>query len=101
MAPDYVFRPMSVGDLSTIRSWLETPEVMRRWGQPDEQYALVRGGLAHPDMDQFIVTLDDCPFAHNQCYPLGTYNQGLRSHPPETRGIDQFFGISDFIGRGH
>ena len=43
MAPDYVFRPVSVSDLSTIRSWLETPEVMRWWGAPDEQYALVSG----------------------------------------------------------
>ena len=72
MAPDYVFRPMSVSDLSTIRCWLETPEVVRWWGQPDEQYALVSGDLDHPDMDQFIVTLDDCPFGYIQCYPLGT-----------------------------
>jgi aminoglycoside 6'-N-acetyltransferase len=101
MAPDYVFRPMSVGDLSTIRSWLETPEVMRWWGQPDEQYSLVSGDLDHPEMDQFIVALDDCPFGYIQCYALSTWNQGLGSHPSGTRGIDQFIGISDLIGRGH
>jgi aminoglycoside 6'-N-acetyltransferase len=101
MAPDYVFRPMSVSDLPTIRSWLETPEVMRWWGQPDEQYALVSGDLDHPDMDQFIVALGDCPFGYIQCYVLSTWNQGFGSHPPGTRGIDQFIGISDMIGRGH
>jgi aminoglycoside 6'-N-acetyltransferase len=101
MAPDYVFRPMSTDDLSTIRSWLETPEVMRWWGQPDEQYALVSGDLDHPDMDQFIVALDDRPFGYIQCYALSTWNQGLGSHPTGTRGIDQFIGIPDMIGRGH
>ena len=101
MAPDYVFRPMSVSDLSTIRGWLETPEVIRWWGAPDEQYALVSGDLDHPDMDQFIVALDDCPFGYIQCYALGTWNQGFGSHPDNTRGIDQFIGISDMIGRGH
>ena len=101
MAPDYVFRPMSVNDLPTIRCWLETPEVMRWWGQPDEQYALVSGDLDHPDMDQFIVALDDHPFGYIQCYALSTRNQGFGPHPSRTRGIDQFIGVSDMIGRGH
>jgi aminoglycoside 6'-N-acetyltransferase len=101
MAPDYVFRPMSVSDLPTIRCWLETPEVMRWWGQPDEQYALVSGDLDHPDMDQFIVALDDQPFGYIQCYALGTWNQGFGSQPANTRGIDQFIGMSDMIGHGH
>jgi aminoglycoside 6'-N-acetyltransferase len=101
MAPDYVFHSMSAADLSLIRCWLETPEVMRWWGQPDEQFALVSGDLDHPDMDQFIVALDEHPFGYIQCYPLSTWNQGFGSHPPATRGIDQFIGVSDMIGRGH
>ena len=51
MAPDYAFRPMSSGDLPMIRRWLETPEVVRWWGEPEEQYALVSGDIDHPDMD--------------------------------------------------
>jgi aminoglycoside 6'-N-acetyltransferase len=101
MAPDYVFRPMSADDLPMIRHWLETPEVMRWWGAPDEQYALVSGDLDHPDMDQFIVALDDRPFGYIQCYALSTWNQGFGSHPTGTRGIDQFIGIPQMIGRGH
>ena len=101
MAPGYVFRPMSASDLPTIRSWLETPEVVRWSGAPDEQYALVSGDLDHPDMDQFIVALDDHPFGYIQCYALSSWNQGFGSHPPGTRGIDQFIGVSDMIGRGH
>jgi aminoglycoside 6'-N-acetyltransferase len=98
---DYLFRPMTAGDLSLIRRWLETSEVRRWWGQPDEQYALVSGDLDHPDMDQFMVALDGRPFAYIQCYALSTWNQGFGAQPPRTRGIDQFIGEPDMIGRGH
>ena len=101
MAPEYVFRPMLSGDLPMIRRWLETPEVVRWWGRPDEQYELVSGDLDHPDMDQFIVSIDDHPFGYVQCYALSTWNQGFGAQPSGTRGIDQFIGDSDLIGRGH
>src|SRR5215475_4698328 len=92
MAPDYAFRPMSSVDLALIRRWLQMPEVRRWWGDPDEQYELVSSDLAHPDMDQFIVSCDGQPFAYIQCYALSTWNQGFGAHPAQTRGIDQFIG---------
>ena len=101
MAPSYLFHPITSDDLPVIRRWLETPEVARWWGVPDEQYALVSGDLDHPNMDQFMVALGDQPFGYIQCYALSTWNQGFGSHPPGTRGIDQFIGISDMMGRGH
>jgi aminoglycoside 6'-N-acetyltransferase len=101
MAADYRFRPMGSADLAMVRRWLETPEVSRWWGRPDEQYQLVRGDLEHPDMDQFIVAVDEHPFGYIQCYALSTWNAGLGAHPAGTRGIDQFIGVSDMIGRGH
>ena len=101
MAPDYIFHPMSAADLPMIRCWLETPEVVHWWGDPDEQYALVSGDLDHPDMDQFIVAVDDRPFGYIQCYALSTWNQSFGTHPPKTRGIDQFIGEPDMFGRGH
>ena len=97
----YAFRAMTRADLSIVRRWLQTPEVLRWWGNPDEQYELVSGDLDHPDMDQFIVTLDGRPFAYLQCYRLSTWNQGFGDHPPETRGIDQFIGEPELIGCGH
>ena len=75
--------------------------MVRWWGDADEQYALVSGDLDHPDMDQFIVALDDRPFGYIQCYALSTWNQGFGAQPPRTRGIDQFIGEPDMIGRGH
>jgi aminoglycoside 6'-N-acetyltransferase len=101
MAPEYVFRPMTPSDLPLIRSWLQAPEVVRWWGDPDEQYSLVSGDLDHPDMDQFIVSLGEKPFGYIQCYKLSTWNQGFGAQPPATRGIDQFIGEPAMIGRGH
>jgi aminoglycoside 6'-N-acetyltransferase len=101
MAPAYVFHPMAADDLAMIQRWLETSEVARWWGHPDEQYALVSGDLDHPDMDQFIVALDEHPFGYIQCYPLNTWNLSFGVQPPATRGIDQFIGEPDMIGRGH
>ena len=75
MAPDYTFHPISSGDLSLIRTWLETPEVAHWWGQSAEQYALVSGDRDHPDMDQFIVAIDNHPFGYIQCYALSTWNR--------------------------
>jgi aminoglycoside 6'-N-acetyltransferase len=59
------------------------------------------GDLDHPDMDQFIVSLDGRPFGYIQSYALSTWNQGFGEHPAKTRGIDQFIGEPDMIGRGH
>jgi aminoglycoside 6'-N-acetyltransferase len=101
MPPAYAFRPMSAADLPLVRGWLETPEVVRWWGEPDEQYALVSGDLDHPDMDQFIVSLGERRFGYLQCYPLSTWNQGFGTQPARTRGIDQFIGEPELIGCGH
>jgi aminoglycoside 6'-N-acetyltransferase len=61
----------------------------------------VSGDLEHPDMDQFIVALGGHPFGYIQCYALSTWNQGFGPQPPRTRGIDQFIGDPEMIGRGH
>ena len=81
MALAYAFHPMSRDHLPMIRRWLETPEVVRWWGDPDEQYELVSGDLDHPDMDQFIVTLGEEPFGYIQCYALSTWNQSFGPQP--------------------
>jgi len=99
--PGYAFRPMAAADLLMVRRWLEISEVVRWWGDPAGQYELVSGDLAHPDMDQFIVSLQDRPFAYIQCYALSTWNEGFGAQPPSTRGIDQFIGEDDMIGHGH
>jgi aminoglycoside 6'-N-acetyltransferase len=97
----YTYRAMSRDDLPMIERWLVAPEVMRWWGEPDEQYELVSGDLDHPDMDQFIVEFDGRPFAYIQCYRLSTWNPGFGEQPRDACGIDQFIGEPEMIGRGH
>jgi aminoglycoside 6'-N-acetyltransferase len=100
--PGYVFRAMTAADLPLVGTWLEQPHVREWWGDPNEQYILIRDDLDHPAMDQFIVAIDDRPFAYLQCYdptawPLNSFGM----QPEGTRGIDQFIGEADMIGRGH
>jgi len=100
--PEYAFRPMSAVDLPLVQRWLAAPHVAQWWGDPATQYALVHDDLGHPAMDQFIVARDDQPFAYLQCYdPTAWPDNGLGTQPPGTRGIDQFIGEPDLIGRGH
>jgi len=97
----YAFRPMSAGDLPTIRRWLETPHVSKWWHDPQRQFEIVRGDLAEPDMEQFIVSADAREFAYLQCYRLGIWDGGLGSQPEGARGLDQFIGDAGMLNRGH
>jgi aminoglycoside 6'-N-acetyltransferase len=102
LAPQYQFRPMSAADLPLLRRWLAQPHVTQWWGDADEQFDLVRGDLDEPAMDQFIVAADAHPFAYLQCYDPAVWPEGgLGAQPKGTRGIDQFIGEGDMVGRGH
>jgi aminoglycoside 6'-N-acetyltransferase len=98
---DYDFVPMSSVDLPLIRRWLETPHVSQWWHDPAEQFELVSGDLDHPDMAQYVVASDGRPFAYLQCYNLSGWNTGLGPQPLGTRGLDQFIGEANMLGRGH
>ena len=97
----YAFRPMSVSDLPTVRRWLEAPHVAQWWHDPSEQFELVSGDLADPDMAQFIVSADAREFAYLQCYNLGAWDTGFGPQPEGARGLDQFIGEADMLGCGH
>ena len=98
---NYDFVPMTSADLPLIRRWLETPHVSEWWHDPAGQFELVSGDLDHPDMAQYIVTSDGRPFAYLQCYNLSDWNTGFGPQPHGTRGLDQFIGEADMLGRGH
>jgi aminoglycoside 6'-N-acetyltransferase len=92
---------MTAADLPMIRRWLETPHVGEWWHDPAEQFELVSGDLDHPDMAQFIVTTGGRAFAYLQCYNLSAWDSGFGPQPAGTRGLDQFIGEPDMLGRGH
>ena len=98
----YEFRPMSAADLPMVRQWLERQHVTEWWGDVYKQFELVREDLEIEAMEQFIVATDRRPFGYLQCYnPRVWPDNGLGTHPDGTRGIDQFIGEPDMIGRGH
>ena len=97
----YVFRPMTAADLPLVLRWLQQPHVMEWWGDTREQFELVSGDLEVEAMVQFIVAVDGRLFGYIQCYDLTDWNSGFGTHPAGTRGIDQFIGEPDMIGRGH
>ena len=100
-ASPYLFRAMTAADLPLIQGWLRQPHLRAWWGDPAEQYALVRDDLDEPAMDQFMVSLAGRAFAFIQCYDLTAWDSGLGLHPKGTRGIDQFIGEPDMVGLGH
>ena len=98
----YEFRPMTAEHLPLVRGWLAKPHVREWWGDPREQFELVRDDLDDPAMEQFIVATADRPFAYLQCYEPAMWPEGgLGEHPDGTRGIDQFIGEAHMVGRGH
>jgi aminoglycoside 6'-N-acetyltransferase len=88
--------------LALVGRWLAAPHVRAWWGEPEQQFALVSGDLAHRALEQYIVVVAGCPFAYLRCYAVADWRQGgLPPQPPGTRGIDQFIGEPDMIARGH
>jgi aminoglycoside 6'-N-acetyltransferase len=98
----YQFRPMMSADLPMVKQWLATPTVVQWWGNTDEQFELVSGDLEVDGVDQFIVAAGNRSFGYIQCYDPSLWpNNGFGPQPPGTRGIDQFIGEPDMVGRGH
>jgi aminoglycoside 6'-N-acetyltransferase len=98
----YAFRPAVRADLPMLRRWLRTPEVLRWWGDAEEQEALLREDFAEPAMVMRIVSFDGRPFAYAQDYEVHAWPQPHFAHLPQgARAIDSFIGEPDMIGRGH
>jgi aminoglycoside 6'-N-acetyltransferase len=98
----YAFRPAVRADLPMLRGWLETAEVRRWWGDPDEQFALLDADLDDARMTMRIVSLDCNPFAYVQHCLVHDWPQTPYAHlPAGALAIDAFIGVPAMIGRGH
>jgi aminoglycoside 6'-N-acetyltransferase len=85
-----------------MRRWLDTPEVRRWWGDPDEQASLLAEDLDDPQMAMWIISYRERPFAYIQDYEPGAWAlHHLADLPPGSRGIDQFIGEPDMLDQGH
>lgn len=98
----YVFRPVAPADLPLLRRWLHTPEVVRWWGEPDEQMALLEEDLHDVRMTMRLVLYKGRPFAYTQDYAVHDWPQPhFAALPVGSRAIDAFIGEHRMIGRGH
>jgi aminoglycoside 6'-N-acetyltransferase len=53
----YGFRPFTGADLPLVACWLKTPEVIRWWGDPERELAVLAQDLDEPSMRQWIVVM--------------------------------------------
>ena len=98
----YSFRPFTGTDLPMMKRWLHTPEVVRWWGDPEQQLPLLVADLDEPQMRQWMVEHDGVPFAYVQAYPIHVWPQPhLAALPAGAVGVDAFVGVPEMIGRGH
>ena len=98
----YRFRLMTEADLPTVERWLKGPEVVRWWGDPAEQLALLKEDLEEPLMRQWVVERRERPFAYVQAYEAHTWPQvHLQRLPRGAQVLDAFVGEPDMVGRGH
>src|SRR4029079_16264162 len=98
----YRFRPATALDLPLLRRWRRTPEVVRWWGDPVEQAALLEADLNEPLMVMRIVSFEDTPIAYAQDYDVGSWPQRqFADLPAGSRATDAFIGEPGMTGRGH
>jgi aminoglycoside 6'-N-acetyltransferase len=98
----YHFRTMSEQDLPLVARWLKTPDVARWWGDPLEQLTLVTNDLGDPQMRQWIVSLEEFPFAYVQAYPAHAWPQSHLMHMPfGAEAIDVCIGEPALLNGGH
>ena len=98
----YRFRPAEAQDFPLLARWRQEPEVLRWWGAWERAQPEYAEHLADPAMALWIVEQDGRPFAFAQDYDCHAWDPHPFSHlPAGSRGVDQYIGEPDMIGRGH
>jgi aminoglycoside 6'-N-acetyltransferase len=96
----YIFSPLTRADLPLLRRWREQPHVVEWWGAPEIEEA--EETLADARVTMWIVAYAGRPFAYAQDYSPHDWPDHPFAHlPAGVRGIDQYIGEPDMVGRGH
>ena len=98
-APQYSFKLAAAADLGRLLEWQSRPHVREWWDDIEPGFI---EDFQDPRVTRWIVALDGRPFAYMQDYTVhGWQNHHFFDLPPGARGIDQFIGEPDLIGKGH
>jgi aminoglycoside 6'-N-acetyltransferase len=101
-SPAYQFRAVAPADLPLLLEWLSRGHVRQWWGDPVRGLASIADHIVDPAINPFIVECDDLPIGYIQSWdPYAEADHPCRDQPFGTRGIDQFIGEPQLIGRGH
>jgi aminoglycoside 6'-N-acetyltransferase len=96
----YRFRPVTEADLPLLARWRARPHVTEWWSEPRANE--IEESFADPLVTMWIVAHQGRDFAYAQDYPPAGWDDHPFAHlPPGARGIDQYIGESDMLGRGH
>jgi aminoglycoside 6'-N-acetyltransferase len=94
MTGPYTFTRLAADELPLVNEWLRRPHVAAWWDDqgPDGESEIAQV-VAERDGDTvpYLVRLAGKPFGYLQCSAL----------EPGIRGIDQFIGEPELLGRGH
>jgi len=100
--PAYRFRAVVPADLPLLREWLSCEHVREWWGDPVQGLATIAEHIVDPAVNLFMVECNDVPIGYIQSWdPRAEADHPCRDQPLGTRGIDQFIGEAELIGRGH
>lgn len=95
----YNFSTVKPADFSLLSEWLSRPHV-REWWDADEPFSEQK--LQDNRVRRWIVAKEDTPFAYIQDYSVhGWQDHHFYSLPDGSRGIDQFIGEPEMLGKGH
>ncbi len=96
----YRFRPATEADVALLRRWRAQAHVERWWGAPDS--GETEEALADERVANWIVEHAGHAIAYAQDYSPHHWTSHPFSYLPlGSRGIDQYIGEPELIGRGH
>lgn len=95
----YRFQRATAADLDLLLEWQTRPHVREWWDEIEPSSAQ---DFTDPRVARWIVSIDGHRFAYMQDYTVhGWDNHHFYELPEGSRGIDQFIGDPDMVGKGH
>ncbi|MEJ6390538.1 GNAT family N-acetyltransferase [Gymnodinialimonas ulvae] len=96
----YTFQPVTLPDLPLLTAWRDLSHVARWW---DAGPLFDADDLTDPRLSLNLVSCDGAPFAYQQTYSVKgwDFQHHFGAFPDGARGIDQFIGPPEFLGKGH
>ena len=98
----YNFRPLTLADLPLMQRWLRQAHVKVWWPDAEGQMEHIQRDLGRADIDMWLVSLIDRPFAYVHDHEVNTFDMPQYADlPSNSRVMATFVGDDKFLGQGH